>query len=585
MHVNEVGYDPDLVSNVTPLETGDGRIHYFAHPKSPMIVGEPIELLVNYGSCYAEVRDRKGYGKSKLGGDEVESQRVKRNQAERVKIENQIYSQSLEEIYEMLINLQGTFESIIRDTDASVLKEVIPVSMKRKWKARFRLHWIETLLRKRCNDLRRMYKSRSNSEESLCVNTDKILDTMKFKPNCVSPCAMKHKVVFNTFAEEVLEENAFAVSRKKSIVQPLDPRIWCTLSRTLFYRVTEVSLQYRIGNCTIQDAVEEVYDMSKAAKEVIREACSNQNHDWKLGFLEILHLEDCRNMIGRVKDWHLKGIKNKDSAKRSNKQIPENDSDRNEKNKVQDDMQPILKFQNDKSALKSDPENYKHLKSASRQNCRVRHLQVISNERPRVVQSEVDEEWYFIWNIVRTIHIMMTTCLPAVNGGYSLLTFCEKLSIDIDMASESVNTQMDDPYGNDLYVPTHAGYDASMQKYSFKIKKRRAAAAGSKVKRIHRSVQYSLSDERQMANFLEGVHTNILRNRNSATFWCERQAGEKFPPGWIIHIHKRQAGKTGSGRHYDLYWFPPCGRKLRSMPEIKRYLKGTGEDEAIEKLC
>jgi hypothetical protein len=538
MHVNEVGHDPNLVYNVTPLETSSGSIHYYAHPKTPMVVGESIELLVNYGDTYEEVRERKGYGKLTHEGDDIDRQRVKSNQAERVMIEEQIYSQSLEEIYDLLIRLQGTFQSILRATDASILKEPISNNMTRRWTARFRMHWIETLLRKRCNALRRGYLRRSRGDDFLCTNIDMILDTMKFRSNCITPCLMKHEVAHQAFTKEILEENVFIASKKKALVQPLDPHLWCALSRRLVYKIAqELSFEYRIGNININDAIKKVYEMSKAVKMKIKEACTDQVHVWKLGF------QECDNEI--INEWHLKAVNN----------APEHHT------------RPFLG-------------DYKHHGGKNTdQQYNVRYVKIMK-ERPRSVTAKIDEEWYLLWNVVRVIHILVTKCFPAEEGDYSLSRLCDFVGVEVVDAEKALSAQMDDPYDTLRYVSAYAD-DGPKPKKSSKAQKHPTVA---RLKKRQRAVQFSVPKEKQTSEFLSGAHSNVARNRGNLTFWAEQSAGDRFPPGWIIHIHKRQMGKTGGGRHFDIYWFAPDGKKLRSMPEIKRFLMNYGEETAIEKL-
>ena len=207
MHVNEIGHNPDLVHNVSPLEL-PGKIHYYAHPKKPMVVGEAIELLVDYGGAYEEVRERKGYGRSKLGSDEVDSQRVIRNQSERVKIEEAILSESLINIYDLLIKMQGSFESILRETNASSkLQETVCDTMARKLIARFRMHWIEGLARKRFNFLRHSYPP----GEFLCENMNIFLNKIQSEPNFITPRLMEQSVLRKAVLNEILEENIFLI--------------------------------------------------------------------------------------------------------------------------------------------------------------------------------------------------------------------------------------------------------------------------------------------------------------------------------------------------------------------------------------
>jgi hypothetical protein len=57
-----------------------------------------------------------------------------------------------------------------------------------------------------------------------------------------------------------------------------------------------------------------------------------------------------------------------------------------------------------------------------------------------------------------------------------------------------------------------------------------------------------------------------------------------WPPGWIERTYKRTSGASRGGK--DSYWYPPTNSalqyKLRSIPEVKRYIAALNEtgDEA-----
>jgi len=85
--------------------------------------------------------------------------------------------------------------------------------------------------------------------------------------------------------------------------------------------------------------------------------------------------------------------------------------------------------------------------------------------------------------------------------------------------------------------------------------------------------------------FIANVAPNIVKNReNGITFWKEEPGGDKYPEGWIIHIHKRQSGESG-GRHIDRYWFTKGGKKLRSTKEIERFLIAMKLSQGNEELA
>ena len=180
----------------------------------------------------------------------------------------------------------------------------------------------------------------------------------------------------------------------------------------------------------------------------------------------------------------------------------------------------------------------------------------------------MDEHWYLVW-IVRVLHTLTTRCFPAKDGGYSLQTLCERLGVKTSDAEKCLNTKMICPTGSDDYVST---YDEDLSKRPKREKRSRVVCKWKK--------EHTIPDTRQIIFTNPAIHPNVDRNRGSDTFWCEYPAGDHFPEGWIIHIHKRKVGK-----HLDYYWYPKCGTpKIRSMLGVRRYLEKMGDKEAIKNL-
>ncbi len=71
------------------------------------------------------------------------------------------------------------------------------------------------------------------------------------------------------------------------------------------------------------------------------------------------------------------------------------------------------------------------------------------------------------------------------------------------------------------------------------------------------------------------VH-EILANARKLKNFKEEKIPQGLPEGWIEHIHVRpnSQNRGNRGSHRDHYWFTPkTGKKLRSKPEIQRFLK------------
>ena len=81
-------------------------------------------------------------------------------------------------------------------------------------------------------------------------------------------------------------------------------------------------------------------------------------------------------------------------------------------------------------------------------------------------------------------------------------------------------------------------------------------------------------------------HSSVTKNARSATFTREEPAGKDFPEGWVVHYHERKSGAS-AGKHVDKYWYTKTGKKLRSRPEIMRFLDylkvAEGDEDAAYK--
>ena len=191
---------------------------------------------------------------------------------------------------------------------------------------------------------------------------------------------------------------------------------------------------------------------------------------------------------------------------------------------------------------------------------------------------KVDTDWYILQN-VRVIHAVACEYLK-FEKYYSLQSLCEQLGVNVEAAEEMVKTRIEEPYDKEKYVQQkdHRFKD-SINKTSHIKRTKRFSADAQKI--------FDREGGRQMSGFIPNVHPNVERNRNNLTFWEEKPGGDLLPEGWIIHIHNREQGPTSTS-HLDWYWFTKGGKKLRSKPEIRRYIecleKAGGDDEEALKL-
>ena len=73
-------------------------------------------------------------------------------------------------------------------------------------------------------------------------------------------------------------------------------------------------------------------------------------------------------------------------------------------------------------------------------------------------------------------------------------------------------------------------------------------------------------------NQLPPAVQEILAKSRLHKGFFEEKFPEDMPPGWVLHIHKRKYSNNKK-EHIDRYWYTPkTGKRLRSKPEVKRFL-------------
>lgn len=99
----------------------------------------------------------------------------------------------------------------------------------------------------------------------------------------------------------------------------------------------------------------------------------------------------------------------------------------------------------------------------------------------------------------------------------------------------------------------------------------------TKVREDVKSKQVSIIAPQMYRN---DVHRSVILNRKVPSFYRELPVHENLPSTWVVHVHKRLNG----ARQFDAYWFTTAGKKLRSKPEVMKfltYLRDTKGDEEI----
>jgi hypothetical protein len=170
MYVNEVGHNAALVENVRPLEINSRSVFYYVCINKPMKKGDKVELLVNYGDHYEDMRERRGYGKSNSLGiesDDHDPSRVRRNLKDRMEVEDLILSCTEEEIYSALDFFRTrVWGGLVASTSRSTPGDNEISTYRRQSIARRRLHWIVEKFRIRSLQLREEQGPANREEKS-----------------------------------------------------------------------------------------------------------------------------------------------------------------------------------------------------------------------------------------------------------------------------------------------------------------------------------------------------------------------------------------------------------------------------------
>jgi len=250
IYVNEIGHNTNLCANVRIMHKNDRSVYYYAciEKENAMKKGDCVELLVDYGKLYENVRERKGYGVANLygnvGDDSDRGAKLQRNFAARQSIESEISKLSVVRLYYLAEFLMERIFPEINESIEDIFRHHVPSQLKSRFLvARRRLHWIgerlEQQLEKCFGSLQRVYFSskfitsfqniiHSFKWSSLPGVFSAIQDTASDIPNiCAKDC------ILNEISEELL----YKVSN--IIPKPFDTKIWSQLGNLLIESVTK----------------------------------------------------------------------------------------------------------------------------------------------------------------------------------------------------------------------------------------------------------------------------------------------------------------------------------------------------------
>ena len=568
-YVNEVGHNTKLHRNVLIRDKNDRSVYYYVgiDEEHALTKGDTVELLVDYGNHYEQVRERKGYGRfnasEHVGGDEDDAARLSRNFHEREEVENDISSM---EIYEMFHLIEFLTDEILDPVNRSIERacseegRVKSVALRsRDIIARRRLHWIGEKLEGRFQQFLVDSEVDSNSEFMSSIRVS--LRRWRF----VSMASIYHQLNddHRTALHNELTEELFYQARS-SLPSPLNETVWCKLAVDLMKNVSVLLAQYMhcypgpldmrkqfLADKLLGLAEEAAVAVRKGANATIRSDTDLDSLSFKAPkrIIKKKYLVDGSNerMTSLYDDRDI--IRFGTAAAMADIQAYYDAVDlcgidsyfTPGKNKRISECERSIVSQYDPVGVdKDDKRSPQH------------HWMARSVDTFKKGAASVNEQWYIENQVLLVVDALASTCVDwgQSDGSemYSLEKLCMKISYDLDRAERAkklgaVNPAFPAPESTSTCFPECSGEDKT-----------------NKSRRVRRKARGPKSSVRSVPD-------------------------AQFPAGWTVQVVQRR-----SSAHKDKYWSHPelpQGLIVRSKIGVQTLIdyaneNGVGVGEAYE---
>jgi len=158
-YVNEVGHNPQLHTNVLIRDKNDRSIHYYVaiDKEHAMKKDDSVELLVDYGDVYEEVRERKGYGRVNINSSDEDllQKNLMRSIRDRSEVEKDCLDIKVVDMFHLVEFLTNKIFKPMQQsiTENSTKGVTLDIRGKKNLIAMRRLNWIGDKLSGRLNKL------------------------------------------------------------------------------------------------------------------------------------------------------------------------------------------------------------------------------------------------------------------------------------------------------------------------------------------------------------------------------------------------------------------------------------------------
>lgn len=558
----KVGYDKKLHCNVEIRHKNESSVYYyvFIDKDHAMKAGDQVELLVNYGEAYEDVRERKGYGKDNnemYGGDyDDAAARLKRNFIDREMVQLDISDLKLLDMFYLVEYLTNdVLDPIDQRIQSSVSANGQVGSFTRLSKdilARQRMDWLKVKLRCRLEEMMRnpdpedklLIHSMTRGGEEMITTIKKSLLKWDFTmlpdifshSNSVSVSNGGDKTLQDVILLELSEELLYSVSSK--LPDPLNSTMWSKISIDLTENTARDIARYLLcyeGPMHSRKLTEQLLVNAKNAANRVREASHIVNN--KNSYLS----RERDSAIDNLSFHSLRRKLKKNDVAPNGSLINVYDNDLNLRYGTAATIADIQAYQDavELGYLEPyfDPCSTRRLAdsklsiisqyaSRDHNNCSQQfHWMARSIDAFDSGVARVNEQWYLLNQVLLPVYTLASECLEWKECPKEL---CEAIGIELDDAKETLERGVVMPNWPEEIESKPSGVDSSKTK-----KKKRLRGAISKEART-----------------------------------VQNGACEEFP-GWTIESIQRK-----NSHHVDSYWSHPGldGIVLRSRVGVKEMI-------------
>jgi hypothetical protein len=480
IYVNEVGHDKKLHCNVEIREKNDRSVYYyiFIDKDHAMKAGDQVELLVDYGEAYEDVRERKGYGKNNnelYGGDSDAAARLNRNFSDRDEVITDISHLKLFDMFYLVEFLTDDvfvhIDQRIRDCITAKGGDELFKRLSKDIVARLRMHWLRKIFQCRLKEM----VSEQHPEDELITQIggkemiaaiEKSLVKWEFT---ILPDLFSHlnsvsngsgKTLQDIILFELSEELLFSVSSK--LPDPLNGTMWSKISSDLTESTARNIAKYLFCckgpiHSRMQVLAEQLILGSKDAADRIRDASQIINNNSGSLFINNKSgslLKDATSILS-FRSLHRK-LKKKDFAPNGSLiNIYCNDltlhhgaasamadiqayQDAVELGYLEPYFDPCatkkLTVTDSELSIVSQYASLDHNDTSQQFNWMARNINAFVSGVARV-----NEQWYILNQVLLPVHTLASACVELREFQfYTLAIMCEAIGVELLVAEESL---------------------------------------------------------------------------------------------------------------------------------------------------